>query len=64
MTDVYEKFGASSISLEAVPKENVERYGIIRGKEVEKDIYKIENLVEKPLAHQTPSNLAIMGRMF
>ena len=29
---------------------------------MEKDIYKIEKLVEKPLAHQAPSNLAIMGR--
>ena len=27
-----------------------------------KDVYNIEKLVEKPLAHQAPSNLAIMGR--
>ena len=45
-----------------VPKEKVERYGIIKGTEVEKDVYNIEKLVEKPLAHQAPSNLAIMGR--
>ena len=29
---------------------------------MEKNIYNITKLVEKPLAHQTPSNLAIMGR--
>lgn len=62
LIDVYEKYGASAISLEEVPKEKVERYGIIKGMEVEKDIYKIEKLVEKPLSHQAPSNLAIMGR--
>ena len=46
----------------SLPKEKVERYGIIKGHEVEKDVYKIEKLVEKPLMHQAPSNLAIMGR--
>ena len=40
----------------------MERYGIIKGIEVERDVYKIEKLIEKPLAHQAPSNLAIMGR--
>ena len=62
LIDVYEKYNASAISLEAVPKEKVERYGIIKGTEVEPNIYNIEKLVEKPLAHQAPSNLAIMGR--
>ncbi len=62
LIEVYNKYGASAISLEEVPKEKVERYGIIKGVEVEKDIYNIEKLVEKPLVHQAPSNLAIMGR--
>lgn len=62
LIDVYEKYNASAISLEAVPKEKVERYGIIKGNEVENNIYKIDKLVEKPLVHQAPSNLAIMGR--
>lgn len=40
----------------------MERYGIISGSEVENDIYKINELVEKPPAEEAPSNLAIMGR--
>ena len=40
----------------------MERYGIISGSEVEKDIYKISELVEKPPKEKAPSNLAIMGR--
>lgn len=50
------------MSLKKVPKEKIERYGVINGEEIEKDFYKIRNLVEKPLYHQAPSNLAIVGR--
>ena len=62
LIDVYNKYNASAISLEEVPLEKVERYGIIKGSEAEKDIYKIEELVEKPPMDKAPSNLAIMGR--
>lgn len=62
LIDVYDKYKKSTISLEAVPKEKVERYGIIRGKQVEENIYQIDELVEKPQFNQAPSNLAIMGR--
>ena len=62
LIDVYNKYEKSAISLEAVPKDKVERYGIIRGNQVDNNIYQIEELVEKPNANEAPSNLAIMGR--
>lgn len=62
LIDVYNKYDASAIAVEEVPMEKVERYGIINGNEVEKGIYKINQLVEKPLRDHAPSNLAIMGR--
>ena len=62
LIDVYSKYKSSAISLEEVPQEKVERYGIISESEVEKDIYKIKELVEKPPKEKAPSNLAIMGR--
>lgn len=62
LIDVYNKYDASAIAVEEVPMEKVERYGIIKGKEVEKGVYKIDQLVEKPLRDHAPSNLAIMGR--
>lgn len=62
LIDIYNKYEASAISLEAVPESKVERYGIIDGIEVEPDVYKINNLVEKPPVAEAPSNLAIMGR--
>lgn len=62
LIDVYNKYNASAISLEEVPEEKVERYGIINGSKVKDNIYKISELVEKPPKEETPSNLAIMGR--
>lgn len=62
LLDIYEKYGSSTIAIERVPDEKVERYGIIKGKNVSGSIYEIEDLVEKPKLHEAPSNLAITGR--
>lgn len=62
LIEVYNKYNSSAISLEKVPLEKVERYGIIEGDEIEKDILKINKLVEKPPMAEAPSNLAIIGR--
>lgn len=62
LIDVYNKYDASAIAVEEVPCEKVERYGIIKGNEVEKGLYNIEKLIEKPKISEAPSNLAIMGR--
>lgn len=62
LMDVYEKYGSSVISLEAVPRDKIECYGIINGTEVGPNVYEINQLVEKPPANEAPSNLAIMGR--
>ncbi|MDR0912162.1 MAG: UTP--glucose-1-phosphate uridylyltransferase GalU [Methanobrevibacter sp.] len=62
LINIYNKYNASAIAVEAVPSEKVERYGIISGNEIEKNVYKIDRLVEKPLVDEAPSNLAIMGR--
>lgn len=62
LIDVYNKYKSSVISLEAVPQDKIERYGIIDGTQVEPNIYEINHLVEKPPANEAPSNLAIMGR--
>ncbi|MGB7533581.1 MAG: UTP--glucose-1-phosphate uridylyltransferase [Halobacteriota archaeon] len=40
----------------------ISSYGIIKGKEVEGDIYLVEDLVEKPSVEEAPSNLGILGR--
>jgi UTP--glucose-1-phosphate uridylyltransferase len=62
LIDIHEKYGTSAIAIEEVPQDKIKRYGIIKGHEVDKSIYKIEDLVEKPRPEDAPSNLAIIGR--
>jgi UTP--glucose-1-phosphate uridylyltransferase len=62
LIDVYKEYNASAIALEKVSCEKVERYGIIKGNELENGLYNIEKLVEKPKINEAPSNLAIIGR--
>ena len=64
LIEVCEKYGKSAIAVEEVPDEKVERYGIIGGNIVEENVYKVDQLIEKPPLKVTPSNLAIMGRYF
>lgn len=62
LLDIYGKYEASTIAIEKVPDEKVERYGIIKGNQLSDTLYEIEDLVEKPKLHDAPSNLAITGR--
>lgn len=62
LIDVYNKYGSSAIAVEEVPKDKVERYGIIKGQLKDENLYLIEDMVEKPAVSEAPSNLAIMGR--
>ncbi|MCD7782203.1 MAG: UTP--glucose-1-phosphate uridylyltransferase GalU [Methanosphaera sp.] len=62
LLDVYEKYGGSTIAIERLPQEKIERYGIVDGTLMEDNIYKVDNLVEKPKLEDAPSNLGITGR--
>ncbi|MFA5313971.1 MAG: UTP--glucose-1-phosphate uridylyltransferase GalU [Methanomassiliicoccales archaeon] len=61
LMDVHKRTGKSVIAIEPVPRDKVKDYGIIAGKEVEKELYLLDDLVEKPSPDQAPSNLAIAG---
>ncbi len=62
MIEVYKKFGKSVIAVFEVEEKDVSKYGIIDGRHIEKDIYIVDNLVEKPKVAEAPSKLAIVGR--
>ncbi len=62
MMDVYKRFGKSVIAVFEVEQREVSKYGIIDGRHIEKDIYIIDDLVEKPKPEEAPSRLAIVGR--
>jgi UTP--glucose-1-phosphate uridylyltransferase len=59
---VHQRTGASVIAVTPVPADQVSRYGVIGGREVEPGVWKVDRLVEKPSAQDAPSDLAIFGR--
>ena len=54
--------GASVIAVMPVSDEEVSRFGIIAGEEVEPIVWKVDSLVEKPALEDAPTNLAVFGR--
>jgi UTP--glucose-1-phosphate uridylyltransferase len=62
MIDVYEKYGGIVISgVRIEKKEDLKRYGIANITPVEGNVYKINEIVEKPEPDLAPSNLATHG---
>lgn len=59
---LYDRFNHPVVALEEVEPAIVSRYGVINGKEIEKDLFLINDFVEKPPADKAPSNLAIASR--
>ena len=62
MLQVFGKYRESVVAVQKVPPEEVHRYGIVEGEEVEEGIFRVDRLVEKPAPGTTRSNLAIIGR--
>ena len=62
LMEVHRRTGGSVLGVQEVPPAEVSRYGIIRPRPVEDRLYAVEDLVEKPEAHQAPSRLAVLGR--
>jgi len=62
MIPVYEKYGGMVISgVRIDKKEDLSRYGIADIEPVDKNIYKIKSIVEKPTSEDAPSNIATHG---
>ncbi len=62
MTALYQQFRCSIIAVEEVPEEETHKYGVISGQAIKDDLYRVDNMVEKPEPGTAPSNLAIIGR--
>lgn len=67
LLDIHDFYGASVLALMEVPPEQISAYGVVDADPVEHNgaqggLYRIRNMVEKPKAHEAPSNLAIIGR--
>lgn len=62
MADLYARYECSIVAIEEVPKEETYKYGVIAADEIEENVYRITDMVEKPAPEEAPSNLAIIGR--
>ncbi|MBT2699465.1 UTP--glucose-1-phosphate uridylyltransferase GalU [Bacillus sp. ISL-40] len=62
LIDQYERYNASILGVQTVPDNEVSRYGIVDGKNINNRFYSVNSLVEKPKQDEAPSNLAILGR--
>lgn len=62
MIDVYEKYDAPVIATMSIEGEAISRFGVLDAEEVEPDVFKIRDMIEKPPFDKTPSDLAIIGR--
>lgn len=62
MVELYEKYHCAIVAIEEVEMNQVDKYGVIDGEEIESGIYRVHSMVEKPSPSEAPSNLAIIGR--
>ena len=60
MVEDYNKKGSLMIGVQEVPKDQVDRYGIVK---LKKGSMQMEDIIEKPSIEEAPSQLADFGRM-
>lgn len=62
MIDVFEKYDAPVIATMQVEGEAISRFGVIDAEEIEPNVFRVNDMVEKPAFADAPSDLAIIGR--
>jgi UTP--glucose-1-phosphate uridylyltransferase len=62
LADVYRDTGGNVVAVTEVPREQTNRYGILRIGKDDGRMVEITGLVEKPAPKDAPSNLSIIGR--
>ena len=62
MLAVYEETGAPVLGTMSVAGENISRFGVLDAEEVRPGVFRVRDMVEKPLYAEAPSDLAIIGR--
>lgn len=62
MIDLYRKRPGIILAVTRIPQEEISQWGVIKGKEIGKGTFKVEDMIEKPDPGEAPSDLAIIGR--
>jgi UTP--glucose-1-phosphate uridylyltransferase len=65
LVEIYEHYGHSVLAVEEVPKQDTQKYGVIKPNldvKLQKKLYQLKGIVEKPKPEDAPSNLSVVGR--
>ncbi|HCW53457.1 MAG TPA: UTP--glucose-1-phosphate uridylyltransferase [Clostridium sp.] len=62
LMDCYSEYKTSILGVQTVPEQDVSKYGIVDGIQIEDKVSKVKGLIEKPSVEEAPSNIAILGR--
>ncbi len=62
LIEVFDYYKSSVLGVQEVASQDVNKYGIVKGQQIEDKVFRVQNLVEKPDLEQAPSNVAILGR--
>jgi len=62
MLEVYQRCGGTVLGVQEVRVEDTGKYGIVKPEYVDDNLFKVEDLVEKPDPAEAPSTLAVLGR--
>ena len=58
----YIKTNSSVIAVNEIDEDNIHKYGVIKPGSIEKNLIEVKGIVEKPIANEAPSNIAVCGR--
>ncbi|MDQ3750357.1 MAG: UTP--glucose-1-phosphate uridylyltransferase GalU, partial [Acidobacteriota bacterium] len=62
LIEVYKKYDAPVMATMQIEGEAISRFGVIDAIEVESNVFKIRDVVEKPKFEDAPSDMAVIGR--
>jgi UTP--glucose-1-phosphate uridylyltransferase len=62
LIETYRQYGGTVLGVQQVPREDLSKYGIIKGTPLDGTTLEIESMVEKPSASEAPSDYAVLGR--
>jgi len=62
MVKLFRQFRCSIVAVEEVPDEHIHQYGVVAGEPLKDGVFRITDMIEKPLKEEAPSSLGIIGR--
>ena len=62
MLSIYDRYGRSVVALKEVSRQEISAYGCVQPEQVEDDLVRVLDIIEKPKPEDAPSTYAVMGR--